>query len=419
MSINSFKLNAGLYFFPVLLFGFFVENYVLLWVVICLMLIGFAAFSGGAMRIFWLLVFLYYAIALLNISIWRGYIDSTTVKHYIVSFFLLGFLQVFFSGNSYVAVEKIRPSLLFLNLLKAHIIVVYVALLYIYISYGVIFLNPETRFNVPVYLEYIVKSPLPLVAFCHGIYGKTNWKFIFAMILPSILLSYRGVAIIALISHYILIYDIKKSQISFSLSLYRMSYAKWIGLISLSFLLLAVGFYARRTTGSTLASVDLIIEHYFDYNNIFIYLIMPIYLGLKETTGLTNLIISSGVVNDINEFPLFVADIYTVLPGESLGAGRSMAEIFGSVDAGGLTPGILGGLYIDYGEGYWIYFIAMGVIIYLTRIFSLKNILYAPMFTVLIMQFLHLIHRGFLKPEYLTTVAICFFYCKVYGFNRR
>ncbi|MNT81909.1 hypothetical protein D3C72_2215630 [compost metagenome] len=55
----------------------------------------------------------------------------------------------------------------------------------------------------------------------------------------------------------------------------------------------------------------------------------------------------------------------------------------------------------------------------LTRSYAatVKNPKYAAVYSILVFQFIHLFHRGFPKPEYLTFIIIAFFY--TYFFLRK
>jgi hypothetical protein len=121
---------------------------------------------------------------------------------------------------------------------------------------------------------------------------------------------------------------------------------------------------------------------------------------------LTNRILINGQRNDVNEHALFVADLYTVLPGEQLAGGRSLGQMFGALEAGGLTPGLLGGLYVDYGENSIFFFLVLGLLLAWCLRRACVHARFVPLYVSLLIQAAHLFHRGFLKPEYVTAMFI-------------
>jgi hypothetical protein len=152
---------------------------------------------------------------------------------------------------------------------------------------------------------------------------------------------------------------------------------------------------------------------YFDYKSWWVYPIMPLYLGVRETVGLTNRIVTTGARNDSNDHALFVADLFTIVPGAQTAAGQSLAQSFRAVESGGLTPGLLGGLYVDYAEYSVACFTALGLMLAWTlrQVYAKPHLL--PVYVVLMSQIAHLFHRGFLKPEYLTAMCISAVYLRV------
>lgn len=77
---------------------------------------------------------------------------------------------------------------------------------------------------------------------------------------------------------------------------------------------------------------------------------MPLHIVFRETVGLSNRIITKGQRTSPNSPPLFLADLYTLFPCDERAAGEGLGQLFGTVQSGGLTPGHLGGTYINYGE---------------------------------------------------------------------
>ncbi|MCY1535922.1 hypothetical protein D9M68_713490 [compost metagenome] len=134
---------------------------------------------------------------------------------------------------------------------------------------------------------------------------------------------------------------------------------------------------------------------------------MPFYLAFRETVGLSARIINTPNISDNS---LFFSDFYTLLPGSYEAAGKLFGDIIGRVGDGGLTPGIVGALYIDYG----IYGISamIGLSLASAHLYrsAKSNPILIPTYSVFILQLIHLFHRGFPKPEYITFLLIILFY---------
>ena len=137
---------------------------------------------------------------------------------------------------------------------------------------------------------------------------------------------------------------------------------------------------------------------------------MPLYASFRETIGLANVIVKNDYHNMETQYPLFVAELYTILPGKQPAPGQIIGGFVGKNLDGGLTPNLLGGLYMDFGV-YAIFGCMIFIIIinffYKKAIF---NEYYKILYVVSLTQFFHLFHRGFLKPEYVMAYIIIFFY---------
>ncbi|EWH08496.1 hypothetical protein DS2_17200 [Catenovulum agarivorans DS-2] len=352
----------------------------------------------------------YLMIALLNISSWRGYTEVFTLKLYFFAFLCLCTPLMFNFKVNYDYKARLGRDVDFVLLgVAIHLFIVYVCVLYIYGTKGPVILNQALRFDIPTAIEYAIKSALPIAALVPVIKAKKHSFLVAALVLPAILMGYRGASVLALVSYLITLWYVNscKAQLSAYVNSRNKTY---YFLASICFLIVFIGFYLRRSGSSELATVDVLIDVYFDYNNPLLYLIIPFYLGFKETVGLSNKIITENISNSINDYPLFFADLFTILPGERLAAGQTLARLFGSVEGGGLTPGLLGGLYIDFGFYAFIFLVVMGIFFKFIVVLAYRNLIFIPVYTLLLTQYIHLFHRGFLKPEYITSLVIILFY---------
>lgn len=353
---------------------------------------------------------IYLGISLMNISNWRGIISEETILLYIYSISALLIPILLYSKRKLIFTSKVKFYLFserkyFFYVLIIHIIIVYLSLTLVYLKVGPIILEQSLRFNIPTSLGYIIKSSVAVIVFLpfFNTSPKKMFFLVFILIAPTLLIGSRGVALIGLLSFFIVLYQI--GSIKIKLDKKKIYYALFLGAS-----LIYIGFYLRRTGSGALSTVEELLTNYFYYDNYFIYLVLPLYLSLRETVGLTSIIIDRNLNNTINDFPLFYADLVTVLPGIQKAAGQTLGEIIGRLETGGLTPGLLGGIYIDYKYISILFFFIFGLIFTVLLNYSKKNILFIPIFITILTQFFHLFHRGFLKPEYITSIIIVMFY---------
>ncbi|WP_374475087.1 oligosaccharide repeat unit polymerase [Zoogloea sp.] len=356
---------------------------------------------------------IYIGIGALNISSWRGEISVETIQLYFWGMALLVLPLLLFkndkqvySGEKIVLVRKNVVMIIWL-----HLILAWAATVYVYGTIGFVALDQQLRFRIPTALAYVIRSTLPLVAFLPILKFRRNKLavFLLAALLPSFLIGFRGVALTGVFA-FVFVWAIYNKTAVSRRSIFL---AVLVGLFIIYF-----GFFARRAEGGSLASADLIIAHYFETDEFWVYMLLPLYLALRETIGITSMIIDGGLSNDVNEYPLFVADLYTVFPGGAVAGGQSLGDIIGRVDDGGLTPGILGGVYIDYGVAGLSVFFFLGLLLGYAFYRAKRIPVLLPVYAVILSQFFHLMHRGFLKPEYFTFIAVAFFYSALISFGK-
>lgn len=371
----------------------------------------FASLEGikNYLRIIVFFLTIYLSIALLNISTWRGNTSTETLYLYSWAMYFMIAPMLAWTQNS--KPQKFKPAHqqdLLKIVIFTHILTTYLALGIVYLSVGNIFLQQHLRFQIPTSLEYTIKSALPIAAVLPFISTNRQALWLISIIIPAILIGSRGTAIIAMLAYAIVLLHKSGGGVSLNNLLIKSRIFLVYGITG--FIIISVLFYVRRGGDHGLAPTDVVMENYFEFDNLFIRAILPLYLGFKETVGLSNLIITENIHNNLSSHTLLFADLFTILPGENLSAGQAVAQIFGASQDGGLTPGLLGGTYIDFKELSLLVFFIFGTIFaWLQRSTSASPyfiIIYAQAIT----QFIHLFHRGFLKPEYITSILIAAFY---------
>ena len=143
-------------------------------------------------------------------------------------------------------------------------------------------------------------------------------------------------------------------------------------------------------------------------------MILPLYLNLRETVGIANQII----IEDLkvgNVIPMFFLELFTILPGKQMSPGITLGNLIGKSGDAGLTPGIIGGAYLDI--GYLTVFVPVLLILFITYFYK-KSFIddnFKVIYVLSLIQFFHVYHRGFLKLEYFMSFLIIFVYLSMSG----
>lgn len=409
--LASIIKNAALLmaFPPLFVMGAVINNYAFIYTALVGFLVLAAVMVHNYLRIFIFYLTVYLTIGLLNISTWRGYVTVETLSLYAWSMYALVLpILVLARRRIDVPFQQARQQDLVKLLIICHISIVFLAVLFVYGNIGNVLIDQHLRFRIPTAMEYVIKSALPIAGVLPFLKLKWPVLWLLALVVPPVMIGSRGTAVIGIVAYVIVMLHRGGGRLDLRTFLVRKRSSLLYGLSVVG--IISGLFYLRRGSHSDLAAVDVIMNHYFDYDNALIRMILPFYLGFKETIGLTTIIISDQVINTDNPYPLIYADLLTLLPGENLAAGESLSRIFGSTQDGGLTPGLLGGIYIDYGLISIGVFAIMGLILCSMQ----RSIASSPYFIIIyaqvITQAIHLFHRGFLKPEYITSVLIAAFY---------
>lgn len=415
MKIHRYKFSdviLTLVFFLVLIFSSYAIEYSSLLVCLSILCVSGVFLERGFLFLV-LLMGVYLIIGFAPLSSYRGEMQSQTVWVYIL--FLLGLfgsILFFAPSRSY----KIRRDKLIWTrraerFFALHLVLIWLGVFYLYMVYGNILINQDERFSISPSVSYLVKSGLYSAIYIVCVKGVGSWKevikYILLPVVPSILIGSRGNVVIFMMAVGIYYFLIGRGV---SLRAF-MTAVGWAGL---AFFIISGIFYLRRSGDGAFISVDELIYSYFYSDDYFSYVIAPLHVAFRETIGITNRIVTSGLSNEITSYPLLFADIYTVLPGEQVAAGRALGEMMGVIGGGGLTPGIVGGVFLDYGSGgVLLAAIVVGVVLSYLRRQSFYSSFWLVVFCLSIAQFFHLFHRGFLKPEYVLAYIIIFFYYRL------
>jgi hypothetical protein len=374
---------------------------------------------------FFLLV--YFFIPFLNISTYRGVIEFETIIIYCISNIFILFILRYFS---YLKIPEkkivyIKNNVNVFVLALIHIFITYILLFYLYIVYGNIFVNQELRFYISPVIGYLIKSTIyiPLVFIALKKNTSFLYKFVFLILplVPAFLIGSRGTVIMIIFGVMIVLLTMQLEKnkiintINFKYKTLKFKHFLY-GLLTSSLILYSV-FYIRRITSNVYVSSTELIKRYFDVSipPVFIFLILPIYLNLRETVGITNQILTQELkANSI--IPLFFSEIFTILPGKQISPGAVVGDLIGRSGDAGLTPGIIGGIYLDFG---YFSLIVPSLIVFLICFFYRQCLIYDRykiLYALSLIQFFHLYHRGFLKLEYFISFFIVLVYIYLSGF---
>ncbi len=123
----------------------------------------------------------------------------------------------------------------------------------------------------------------------------------------------------------------------------------------------------------------------------------------------------------IEHSSLFFADLWTLLPGVQPAAGDILAQAFGHVLGGGLTAALPGVLYYDFGYATFYHLFFAGIMLGWgwKKVEKSRSILLAALYYYAFFSFLHLFHRGALKPSYfIIPILLGLILCMREGFYR-
>lgn len=401
-----------------LVYSIIIQNYNLIYISTMLILALIFTIKNNGAQILSFIYFLYFGLSTLNISNYRGTITAETITLYslliLFSFIPLALFKQQKNSNYYCSLNITRG---FINVTQLHLLIVYLTFFYIISLYGNVLINQAARFHITPSTSYIVKSALIIPLFYPFYQIKNRKKFILYFILPilpTIFIGGRG-NIIVILGAYLMInfwkninnpkyvnnindkIKIKKTLIKFG--------------ISGSILIFGL-YFIRRIFNKDLINVEMILKIYKFPSDSWIYiLILPLYTAFRETIGISNVIIENNLSNTYSEIPLFFSELLTIMPGNHVAPGQVMGkEVIGSTLDGGLTPGLLGGLYIDFGL-YSVF--GSFILLFIISIYYVKSRInnYSLMiFALCFVQYIHLFHRGFLKLEYFTYIILLLVY---------
>ena len=365
------------------------------------------------------------SIGLLNISTYRNFISVETIKIYSLAFSLIIAPRLLAPKSRKISMEW-KTKRLFEPMMYAHIIISWIALLYIYARVGPIIINQDLRFQIPTSFGYIIRSCqfIPLYLFATGrlrISSMHNISISLFALLPTILIASRSTVFLVLLAIFFFwLHQTSNSQQGSRAIKNPLKNFLGSSLIFLAaIILISGGFYLRRASTSELLDGLKFVEIFMgNYPKFLTVPLAPFHQGFNEAAALTSRIVDFGYSNQFTPTPLIFADFDNLLGRSNISAAQYFGNLIGRAQDGGLTPGIVGSVLLDYRGNFHIVFLIIGITIYFLKYLTSKDQRWMTIYIIFMVSFMHLLLRGFIKPEYISNLIIATCYMTQVSIHR-
>ena len=355
---------------------------------------------------------IYYTFGILPLSTYRGYIDVMFWGGVLISA-VLSFLLGVVIAKAFV--KRLGASASSTNIgyqvsfEKFFLLLSLGCFLYINLKHGVVFLNPEERFNISAKISYLVEFIIPVVICIVGSSSYTSkqkvYVFLFS-ILVLLSLGYRNQPLLVVLGVcFVYLINLDVSTLLRFRSLAATVIASLYFFLGLAFLI-----RTNNSIGRTLDWAASIKEFEIQVPLLALGL-MPLHQAAREGLGVAQIALEriDGVLESVSRAGFFWLDFSTMLPSFSLTSGRVLGEVVNLNETSSLTPSALGGLMISYGHiGVVLFFLLQGFLLsflYAKFKYTRKE-KYIPVLVVFLIYMLEFINRGIFKPMYVFAVII-------------
>jgi len=399
----------------------FSESYFTLYIaMVVIIAFPMIAVREPSTRVLYSFLLVYFGFALLNISDYRNYISIETLRMYVTSLYAFTIPVVALTAVPRTHVTQIRSTPVIRYMLMGHLVAVWLAVAYVYARYGMVLVKQDLRFSIPTALGYAIRSAVfvPVCFVMFKDYERKRMQLVLISILsvlPPIMIASRSTTALGLLAVclYMALSRLYgwgaaiKARRRWGIKVYALAALAVIGCYSV----IAGGFYVRRANTDQLMSGEEFVSGYLNaYPKFLMYAVAPLYQGFNETAALTSRIVDQNIRNTATSTPLVFADFENLLGLSNVSAAQHFGDSVGRAQDGGLTPGLLGALLLDYRDGYFIAFFGLGLILALLRHKGMGSKRWLCVYVVCMLQIIHLFQRGFVKPEYFTTLIIISIY---------
>lgn len=373
-----------------------------------------------ASRMFVGTIAFYCAFALLNISEYRNYISVEALSVYVISLVTL-VAPIAFTDRAHAISAPERRLTRFAKLMIAgHLTIAWVAVAYVYATKGLVIVNQDARFGISTAVGYTIRSTLFVPVFVLMCSNRPAQRSLFLLVvvlslLPALLIASRSTVMLAILA--VALYYFVAQRRGWDFAVQRLGRARKqkvaLGLTAAlaCYVVVAGGFYVRRANTDQLMSGSEYVQTYLgQYPKILMMAIAPLQQGLNETSALTSRIVDSNIVNYDTATPLLFADFDNLLGRSDVSAAQYFGNTIGRAQDGGLTPGLVGGVLLDYRHSYVLVFLLLGLGVVALRYAARNDRAWLVVYLIMLTQVIHLFHRGFIKPEYVSTLIISLVY---------
>ncbi|MEW6741400.1 MAG: hypothetical protein AB1486_01470 [Planctomycetota bacterium] len=360
-------------------------------------------------------VFAYYGLGSLNVTTYRGFVEGRIFAVVLLGLgaFALGCLAARLAclvigaavGETRVAEcrwesGRVFPVALLLMAVGAAAVVAACA------RYGVPLLDIRQRFEVSAYFNYFAELTWigALLLFLHNLDARCLSRAVMGAIVLGVailvaVLGYRTpVAVFGAAATVCLFYKRRPS--------YRTLAFAALALVAVMSLFWWVRLNVLREGGRR-STIEMLASRYQAPE--WLRPFFTLYMTCREGTALFSHIVERAPEEGLLDGKLLAADLLTILPGEQESGGYLVVELMGGTGLAGLTPSILGGLYLDFGRrGVAVGMALFGLVtslvyrIYRTRPTNGRLAVHA----VFLSCALHYVHRGVFAPAYLFDLAV-------------
>ena len=390
-------------------------------VIVGFLLLQIIAFRNVTHKLVAGLFLAYLSIALLNISTYRNHVSLETINIYLFFALCLFIPIILASGRGKQDFYELYPSRLTKLFILGHLAIAWLALAYVYARFGFVAVQQDERFGIPTAISYTIRSVQFIPAYmviCRSFreFPLSFWPIAVLSIAPSILLASRSTAVLAVLAVVLIVMALdsyKWVRPSFTPGHSRK--ASTLVLLAVlgfaSLVLVGGGFYLRRAASPQLIDGAQFVERYFhSLPGALAYVLAPFHQGFNEAAALTSRIVDYGIENTFTNIPLLWADFANLLGTDDMSAAQYFGNRIGRTQAGGLTPGLVGGILLDFRHTYVLWFLGLGTVSALLFLISRSDRRFLCLYAIFVSQLIHLFQRGFIKPEYLTILLIAAIY---------
>lgn len=362
----------------------------------------------------------YYLIGSLPISTYRRDVDPGMLFP-VVYLGLLGFLGgVLLAKVIPISRKVVRPNKkLYLPAVRNSIIPFYLigllSLALILLPNGIPLLGGITRSGLvlrtmvsptlEVFTRLIwISAAIYIIAAYSQSHNFDNGSIFLMISTPLLLLplGYRGYIVIFSIVVLIALFHIRRLTLPLLFAM--------LGLITIASYFIWIVRYSAEGSGNISNMAEI---YHFPIDNSLLFYVYGVFREAVSLTGDIFLAVNRG--NSLGG-SLFVADLLTILPGKQQSGPMMLVPLLHGSGVAGLTVGIVGGLYIDFGTaGVAIGLLVIGFLCMASfrKMLNSMSVTSVVLYSIIMTDSLHYLNRGVFSVYYIWDVVVALCICKI------